>query len=208
MQTARKRSRATLNTPQGKVKLVMDLGEATSSHFKKKKKKKNDKCHRDANLVAEVEHKASSPKGNLAKPGPPKDHFEKILDTSCPHHEVLVKHVLNDTLKPRAAYPPKKGGPSPDNDDDAGAMYLGEDGAVHMIFGGSPARLSRQREKLIQREVFNTDTTKLSYQKWSEVLITSYRKDHPDHVPEPGYYPKVVAPLFKSKLVHKVLMDG
>jgi hypothetical protein len=67
---------------------------------------------------------------------------------------------------------------------------------------------SRWREKLIRREVFNTDTVKTSYLKWSEVLITFDRKDHPDHVPHPGSYPLVVDPLFKSKRIHKVLMDG
>jgi hypothetical protein len=66
----------------------------------------------------------------------------------------------------------------------------------------------RRREKLIQREVFNTDTVKPSYLKWSEVSITFDCKDHPDHVPQPGSYPLVVAPLFKSKRVHKILMDG
>jgi hypothetical protein len=87
-------------------------------------------------------------------------------------------------------------------------VYLGEDGAVHMIFGGSPARPSRQRKKLIRREVFNANVVKSSYLKWSEVLITFDHEDHPDHVPQPGSYPLVVAPLFKSKRVHKVLMDG
>jgi hypothetical protein len=87
-------------------------------------------------------------------------------------------------------------------------MYPDEDGVVHMIFSGSPARPSRQCEKLIRQEVFNVDTTKSSYLKWSEILITFDRKDHPDHVPQPGSYPLVVAPLFKSKRIHKVLMDG
>jgi hypothetical protein len=165
-----------------------------------------------------VERKASHPKGNPAKPGPPKDHFEKHLDAPCPHHKVFVKHALkdcqliknyiNDTLKPRAADPPKKGGPSPDNGDGVGAMYLGEDGATHMIFGGSPTRPLRCCEKLIWREVFNVDTMKPSYLRWSKVLITFNRKDHPDHVPQPGSYPLVLAPLFKSKWIHKVLMDG
>jgi hypothetical protein len=78
-----------------------------------------------------------------------------------PHHEVLVKHALkgccliknyvNGALKPRVADPPKKAAPPPDNDDDdAGAQYSGEDGAVRMIFDGSPARPLRQREKLIR----------------------------------------------------------
>jgi hypothetical protein len=49
---------------------------------------------------------------------------------------------------------------------------------------------------------------KPSYLKWSEVPITFDREDHPDHMPQPGSYPLVVAPLFESKRVHKVLMDG
>jgi hypothetical protein len=87
-------------------------------------------------------------------------------------------------------------------------MYPSEDGAVHMIFGESPARPLRWREKLIRREVLNTDSVKLSYLKWSEILITFDRKDHPDHVPQMGSYPLMVAPLFKSKRIHKVLMNG
>jgi hypothetical protein len=121
----------------------------------------------------------------------------------------VIKNYIDDTLKPRAADPPKKVAPPPDNDDDdAGAQYLGEDGAVHMLFDGSPARPSRRREKLVRQEVFNTDYAKLSYPKWSEVPITFNRKERPDHVPQKGSYPLVVAPLFKSKRIHKVLMDG
>jgi hypothetical protein len=85
---------AKLNIPMGKGKQVVDHGEGTSSRFKKKKK--NDKRRRDDNLVAAVERKASHPKGNPTKPGTPKDHFEKLLDASCPHHEVPVKHTLKD----------------------------------------------------------------------------------------------------------------
>jgi hypothetical protein len=82
---------ATLNTPQGKGKQVVDHDEGTSSHFKKKK---NDKCCRDDNFVAAVERKTSRPKGNPTKSAPSKDHFERLLDASCQHHEVPVKHTL------------------------------------------------------------------------------------------------------------------
>jgi hypothetical protein len=112
---------ATLNTPQGKGKQVVDHDEGTSSRFKKKKK--NDKRCRDDNFVATVERKTSCPKGNPTKPTPSKEHFERLLDTPCLHHEVPVKHMLrecrlmrnyvNGTLEPRAADQPKKGGPSP-----------------------------------------------------------------------------------------------
>jgi hypothetical protein len=111
---------ATLNTPQGKGKQVVDHDEETSSCFKKKKVK-NDKRRRDDNFVAAVERKTSRPKGNPTKPAPSKDHFERLLDTQCPHHEVPIKHTLrecrlmknyiNSTLKPRTAEQPKKAVP-------------------------------------------------------------------------------------------------
>jgi hypothetical protein len=85
---------ATLNTPQGKGKKVVEHGEGTSSRFKKKKK--NDKRHRDDNFVAAVECKTSCPKGNPTKPAPTKDHFERLLDVQCLHHEVPVKHTLRE----------------------------------------------------------------------------------------------------------------
>jgi hypothetical protein len=164
----------TLNTPQGKGKQVVDHGEGTSSRFKKKKKK-NDKHRRDDNFVAVVERKASRPKGNPAKPAPSRDHFEKLLDASCPHPVVPVKHTLREcqlmknyvksTLKPKTADQPDKQGPSHDNDSGARAVFPGEDSAVHMIFGGSPARPSRRREKLIRRKVMNADVAKPSYLK-------------------------------------------
>jgi hypothetical protein len=102
---------AMLNTPQGKGEQVMDHGEGTSSRFKKKKKKKNGQCCRDDNFVVVVERKSSRPKGNPGKPAPTRDHFEKLLDAPCPHHEVPVKNTLGEcrlmknyvkkTLKPK-----------------------------------------------------------------------------------------------------------
>jgi hypothetical protein len=119
-----------------------------------------------------------------------------------------MKNYVKSTLKPKTADHPDKQGPSHDNDDGAGAIFPGEDGAVHIIFVGSPVRPSRWGEKLIRREVLNVDVAKPYYLKWSEVPITFDRKDHPDTVPQPGSYPLVVAPLFKSRRMHKVLMDG
>jgi hypothetical protein len=111
---------ATLNTPQGKGKQVVDQGEGTSSCFKKKKK--NDKRRRDDDFVAPVEHKMWRPKGNSGKPTPTRDHFQKLLDAPCPHHEVPVKHTLREcrlmknyvksTTKPKTADHPDKQGPS------------------------------------------------------------------------------------------------
>jgi hypothetical protein len=119
---------AMLNTPQGKGKEVMDHAEGTSSRFEKKKK--NDKRRCDENFVATVERKMSRPKGNSGKPAPTMDHFEKLLDAPCPHHEASVKHTLREcrlmknyvksTLKPKTADHPDKQGPSHDNNDGVG----------------------------------------------------------------------------------------
>jgi hypothetical protein len=182
---------AALNTLQGKRKQVVDHGGGMSPRFKKKKK--NDKRCRDDNFTAAVERKASRPKGNPSKPAPTRDHFEKLLDAPCPHHEVPVKHTLREcrlmknyiksTLKPKTVDQLDKQGPAHDDDDGPGAMFPSEDGAVHMIFGGSPARPSRRRQKFIRREVMSTDVATPSYLKWLDVLITFDRKDHPDIVP-------------------------
>jgi hypothetical protein len=60
-----------------------------------------------------------------------------------------MKNYVKGTHKPRTADQPEKGAPPHDNDDGAGVVFPGKDGAVHMIFGGSPARPSRRHEKLI-----------------------------------------------------------
>jgi hypothetical protein len=111
----------------------VDHREGTCSHFNKKKK--NDKRRCDDNFVVAVECMTSRPKGNPTKPAPTKDHFERLLDAPCPQHELPVMHTLrecrvmknniNGTLKPRTADQPEKGGPSPDNNDDAGAAFPG-----------------------------------------------------------------------------------
>jgi hypothetical protein len=141
---------ATLNTLQGKGKQAMEDGEGPSSRLKKKKKKNDKRCH-DNNLVMAAERKATRPKNNPPKNGPPKDHFERLSEVPCTHHKVPVKHALKDCrlmknyvtnmLKPKTTNPPKKVVPPPNNDDDEeGVGYPGDDNAVHMIFGGTPAR--------------------------------------------------------------------
>jgi hypothetical protein len=78
-----------------------------------------------------------------------------------------MKNYVKSTLKPKAEDQPDKQGPSHDNNDGTGAVFPGEDGAVHMIFGGSPVRPSRQREKLIRHEVMHADVVTPSYLKGS-----------------------------------------
>jgi hypothetical protein len=122
---------ATLNTPQGKGKLVVDHGEGTSLRFKKKKK--NDKRRRDDNFVAAVERKACAPRATRPSPHRQRTTSRGSLESSCLHHEVPVKHTLREcrlmknyvkgTHKPRTADQPEKGAPPHDNDDGAGVVF-------------------------------------------------------------------------------------
>ena len=128
---------------------MVDIDVGPSSRPDKKRK---DKHRRDDNLVAAAEWKAARPKN-----GPPKDHFEKLLEAPCNNHEGPVKHALKDcnlmkkflagTMKPRAPEAAKKNARGQEDEDDE-AGYPREDGAVLMIFGGTPARPPKRQEKL------------------------------------------------------------
>jgi hypothetical protein len=50
--------------------------------------------------------------------------------------------------------------------------------------------------------------TTLEYLKWSEVPITFDRRDHPDFVPNPGWYPLIVYPIVKDVKLNRVPVDG
>jgi hypothetical protein len=129
----------------------MDENDGPSSRFKKKK---NEKRRHDDHLVVAVERKATRPKNNSPKSDPPTDHFEKLLEAPCTHHEMPVNHTLKDyrlmknyvigALNLKMVDPPKKAAPPPNNDDDEGAGYPSEDDVVHMIFGRTPVRPSRR----------------------------------------------------------------
>jgi hypothetical protein len=47
-----------------------------------------------------------------------------------------------------------------------------------------------------------------SFLDWSEEAITFSRKDHPNHIPNPGQYPLVVDPVISNSQFSKMLMDG
>ena len=48
----------------------------------------------------------------------------------------------------------------------------------------------------------------LAFLKWLETMITLDRKDHPDHIPQPGRFPLVVDPIIGMTCLSRVLMDG
>jgi hypothetical protein len=48
----------------------------------------------------------------------------------------------------------------------------------------------------------------LEHLKWSEVPITFDRSDHPDFVPNLGWYPFIVSPIIKDVKPNRVLVNG
>ena len=77
-----------------------------------------------------------------------------------------------------------------------------------MIFGGANGYETKRQQKVVAREVNMATPATPQYLKWSEHSISFDRADHPDYVPEPGKFPLVVDPLFRTTRLRKVLMDG
>jgi hypothetical protein len=135
-----------------------------------------------------------------------------MLEAPCPYHEGSVKHTLKDCNLMKSYLSGKnkpqdvaKVGVAKNVDHD---KFPKEDGVLKMIFGGTPPRPPRRKHNPILQEIYHTEPVVPSYLRWSETAITYDQADHPDHIPQPGDYPLVVAPLFRTKRVHKVLMDG
>jgi hypothetical protein len=66
---------------------------------------------------------------------------------------------------------------------------------------------TRQRKRE-RREVFCINKATPSYLDWSEHTISFSREDHPDYIPNPGWYPLIVDPIIDNTRFSKVLMDG
>ena len=50
--------------------------------------------------------------------------------------------------------------------------------------------------------------TILAFLKWSEVMITFNRNDHPDHIPQPERFPLVIDLIISKIRLSRILMDG
>jgi hypothetical protein len=90
-----------------------------------------------------------------------------------------------------------------------GYVYPGPKGCL-MIFGGPVAYESKHWQKLTAREVNAAALGEAApvFLKWSKTTITIDRKDHPDHIPQPGHFPLVVDPIIGKTHLSHVLMDG
>jgi hypothetical protein len=195
--------------PQGRQ--PEDVPEASAQRGARKKGKKKSQAKRDtadADLVAAAEHR------NPRKPPWGANLFDKMLKESCPYHQGLVKHTLEECVMLQRylhrAGPPTEGGQAHDNDkkEDHKAEEFPEVHDCFMIYGGHVANASARHRKRERREVCSVKVAAPVYLDWSDKPITFDQGDHPDCVPSPGKYPLVVDPVIDNIRLTKVLMDG
>jgi hypothetical protein len=176
-----------------------EQGEAPATRPENKKKKER-KLHSN-NLVAAADKRPPKP-----KPGPPRDHFEKMLEAPCPYHESPVKHAMKDCNHMKRYLSGKNKSQDAPNASAAKNVehdeFPREDGVAMMIFSGTLARPLRHKHKHILQEIYHTGQS-CPHTSGGPRAITY---DRADHILQPG--PLVVALLFSTKWVHKVLMDG
>jgi hypothetical protein len=195
--------------PQGRQQ--EDVPEVSAQRGTKKKAKKKSQAKRDAadaDLVAAAEHR------NPRKPPGGANLFDKMLKESCPYHQGLVKHTLEECVMLRRYFhkvgPPAEGGKGHDSDKKEGNKAE-EFPKVHdcfMIYGGQVANASARHHKQEPREVCSVKVVAPVYLDWSDKPITFDQGDHPDRVPSLGKYPLVVDPVIDNVRLTKVLMDG
>jgi hypothetical protein len=101
------------------------------------------------------------------KTDPPRNHLEKMLEAPYPCHEGPVKHAMKDCNVMKSYLGEKI---KPQDVAKVGAAKNGvhnefpkEDGAVMMIFGGTPARPLRPKHKCILQEMYHTEPVVPSY---------------------------------------------
>jgi hypothetical protein len=133
----------------------------------------------------------------------------------CHNHGYPIKHTLEecDFIKCHFSGNYKATGtdaPSrPIDNEEKGDAYPDPKECL-MIFGGRVAYESKHRQKLMAREVNAAAQGEavLAFLKRSKTMITFYRKDHPDHILQPGHFPLVVGPIIGKTRLSRVLMDG
>jgi hypothetical protein len=141
--------------------------------------------------------------------------FDKIVKLSCRNHNYLVKHTHEecDLIKHYFKGNYKATGtdaPSRStSNEEKGDVYPDSKGCL-MIFGGPVLYESKHWQKLMTREVNAAVLGEAmpAFLKWSKTMITFNRKDHPDHIPQPGCFLLVVDMIINKTHLSCVLMYG
>src|SRR5438105_1491207 len=141
-------------------------------------------------------------------PRPPRmDDFAKVMESTCPFHP-KGKHSEKDCYSLKD-YVEKQDGPDKNSGTQAGGpVFPNPEHQLNMIYRGSDAYESKQKQKLTARKINAVIPAPPKYLKWSEAPITFDRSDHPDSIPHPGHYPLVLDPIVRTVKLKRVLIDG
>src|SRR6266540_1637687 len=137
------------------------------------------------------------------------------MESTCPFHP-KGKHSAKDCYSLKDYVEKHSKGPARDQDGPdrnpgpqaGGPAFPNPEHQLNMIYGGSDAYESKQKQKLVAREINAVIPVTPKYLKWSETPITFDRADHPDRVPHPGRYPLVLDPIVRTIRLNRVLIDG
>jgi hypothetical protein len=136
--------------------------------------------------------------------------FDDMLKKLCPYHKTPVNHTLEqcDMLKKYYSRATTKDDEAKKDggDGDTGGFPVVDN--VFLIFEGATVDMSNSQCKRERHEVLAVEKAPPSFLDWSGDTITFSRKDHPNHIPNPGQYSLVVDPVIGNSRFSKVLMDG
>jgi hypothetical protein len=139
------------------------------------------------------------------------DHFEKLLEVTCPNHTYPVKHKLKECTMMKKYMTTgnlaRNKKPEGDSVGKVAAPFL-EEKAVMSIYGGLTPHESHCKLKLIDRAINSMSATVLEYLHWSKTLITFDWTDHPDSIPKTGRFPLIVDPLVETTQLTKASWTG
>jgi hypothetical protein len=165
-------------------------------------KKKNKRNNRGSLVVA------ADRKGGKAAAGETPDHFERMLEKSCPDHAFHVKHMYKDyaLMKKYLSRGSKKGEQKKKPEPTEGNAEGKDDGfpdsnGCLMIFGRPKAFESKRCQKLTRQEVYLAEPAMPSFLWWSLPLKNSWssgRKPWRRH-PTPSGTPDPLSPRRASK---------
>jgi hypothetical protein len=130
----------------------------------------------------------------------PANHFEKLLEVTCPNHTYPIRHKLKECpmMKNYMTMGDFAKGKKPEGDSVGKATAPFPEGKVVMlIYGGPTPHESQCKLKLTRWAVNAISPATPECLRWSESAITFDQIDHSDSIPKPRRFPLMVDPLVR-----------
>jgi hypothetical protein len=140
----------------------------------------------------------------------PTDHFEKLLEATCPNHVYPVRHKLKkcSMMKNYMTMGAFTKGKKIEGDRAGKATApFPREKAVMSIYSGPAPHESERKRKLTSWAFHAICPATLEYLRWSESLITFDQTNHLDSISKPERFSLIVDPLVGTIRLTKALMD-